>query len=112
NTNAIQNVLHNLDSDGQTDKIPSGNLMKYCEDLVQSQSNGTSEIFVGRTQELISISEILCRKSKPNVIITGEAGVGKTALIRGLATKIHSGNVPQNLKKARLFALDHNALLA
>src|SRR5690606_13993785 len=54
NTNAIQNVLHNLDSDGQTDKIPSGNLMKYCEDLVQSQSNGTSEIFVGRTQELIS----------------------------------------------------------
>ncbi len=112
NTNAIQSVLHNSVSDSQTDKVPSGNLMKYCEDLVQSQSNGTSEIFVGRTQELISISEILCRKSKPNVIITGEAGVGKTALIRGLATKIHSGNVPQNLKKARLFALDHNALLA
>ena len=108
----VQNTIHNAVSDYNQHKLPAGNLIKYCEDLIEPNSTGSAEVFIGRDQELISISEILCRKSKPNDIITGDAGIGKTALIRGLAKRIHEGNIPQNLKNARLFALDHNALLA
>ena len=111
-TSTVQKAVHDAVSNDNQHKLPAGNLLKYCEDLIQSSSTGSTEVFIGRNQELISISEILCRKSKPNVIITGEAGIGKTALIRGLAKKIQEGNIPQTLKNARLFALDHNALLA
>src|SRR5690606_3229270 len=110
-SDTIPNVIKNSVSGLAQHKVSSGNLLKYCEDLIEAAATGSSEIFIGRNQELISISEIICRKSKPNVIITGEAGVGKTALTRGLASKIHKGEVPQNLKNARLFALDHNSLV-
>lgn len=99
-------------SSGDSNKKTQDSLLKYCQDLTEEARFGESELFVGREQELISISEILCRKSKPNVILTGAAGVGKSALVRGLAENITKNNIPPNLKNAKIFKLDHNALLA
>lgn len=99
-------------SSGGDHKKFGESLLKYCQDLIEENRSRESELFVGREQELISISEILCRKSKPNVILTGEAGVGKSAIVRGLAAHITRNSVPPNLKNARIFKLDHNALLA
>jgi ATP-dependent Clp protease ATP-binding subunit ClpB len=90
----------------------SGALLKYCIDLVSKARNNKAGVFLGREQELVTIAEILCRHSKPNVIITGEAGVGKTALVRGFAQVIALGGVPENLKNAVVYELDLSALLA
>ena len=111
-TNTINKLFSKESSPKNIKEKASGNLIKYCQDLIEESLAGEAELFIGREQELISISEILCRRSKPNIIITGEAGVGKTAIIRGLANNITSNNIPANLKDARIFALEHNALLA
>lgn len=84
----------------------------YCIDKTLDAAQGKLDDIMGRDKELRTLIEILCRRSKPNVIIVGEPGVGKTALIEGFAQEINKGNVPELLKNATLLELDTGALLA
>lgn len=84
----------------------------YCIDKTAQAKEGKLDQIIGRDKELRMLIEILCRRSKPNVIIVGEPGVGKTALIEGFAEEINKGNVPELLKNATLLELDTGALLA
>lgn len=87
-------------------------IKNYCVDRTAQARNGEIENIIGRDKELRMLVEILCRRTKPNVIIIGEPGVGKTALVEGFATEIIKGNVPEMLKNATLLELDTGALLA
>src|SRR5208283_2649135 len=73
---------------------------------------GKVDPIIGRDKEVRMIAETLGRRSKPNVIITGEPGVGKTALVDGFALNIVNGLVPDNLKNAVIFELDFGSLIA
>lgn len=84
----------------------------YCIDKTAQAKEGKLDQIIGRDKELRMLIEILCRRSKPNVIIVGEPGVGKTALIEGFAEEINKGNVPELLRNATLLELDTGALLA
>lgn len=87
-------------------------ISSYCTDKTEQARNGKLDNIVGRDKELRMLIEILCRRTKPNVIIVGEPGVGKTALLEGFAIEIAKGNVPELLKEATLLELDTGALLA
>ena len=84
----------------------------YCIDKTQQANQGKLDQIIGRDKELRMLIEILCRRTKPNVIIVGEPGVGKTALLEGFAIEINKGNVPEMLKEATLLELDTGSLLA
>ncbi|UQB69201.1 ATP-dependent Clp protease ATP-binding subunit [Epilithonimonas zeae] len=84
----------------------------YCIDKTQQANQGKLDNIIGRDKELRMLIEILCRRTKPNVIIVGEPGVGKTALLEGFAIEINNGNVPEMLKEATLLELDTGSLLA
>ncbi|OUJ74805.1 ATP-dependent Clp protease ATP-binding subunit [Hymenobacter crusticola] len=89
-----------------------GVLQKYCRDKTALAREGRFDPIIGRERELRLIMEILGRRSKPNVILTGDPGVGKTALIDGLAQQLITGPVPYWLKDAVLLELDPSALVA
>ncbi|PST83464.1 type VI secretion system ATPase ClpV [Pedobacter yulinensis] len=89
-----------------------GALLKYCSDRISLAREGKTDPIIGRDKETRQMMEILCRRSKPNVIITGDAGVGKTALVDGFALDIVKGNVPAALTDIQLFELDLGALIA
>jgi len=96
--------------------IPNKNsfpaINSYCIDKTQQANQGKLDNIIGRDKELRMLIEILCRRTKPNVIIVGEPGVGKTALLEGFAIEINNGNVPEMLKEATLLELDTGSLLA
>lgn len=94
----------------ESSSLPSIN--SYCIDKTLQAEQGKLDHIIGRDRELRMLIEILCRRTKPNVIIVGEPGVGKTALIEGFAEEIVKGNVPELLKNATLLELDTGALLA
>lgn len=81
-------------------------LEKYCDDLTQMARYGKIDPLVGRDRELKQLIEILGKRLSPNVLIVGDPGVGKTAMVGGLAMNILSGNVPEKLKSASIFELD------
>ncbi len=87
-------------------------LFKYCIDKTSEAKEGKLDPIVGRDKEVRMMIEILGRRSKPNVILTGDPGVGKTALVDGFANAINEGKVPENLKNALLFEMDMGALVA
>jgi ATP-dependent Clp protease ATP-binding subunit ClpB len=85
---------------------------KYCIDKLAEAAGGTLHEVIGRDKEIRQICEIISRKSKSNVIITGEAGVGKTALLNGFALAVANGHVPLHLRNISIYELDNGALLA
>mgnify|MGYP004663994275 FL=1 len=87
-------------------------LEKYGRDITQSAKEGKIDPVIGRDEEIRSITRILSRKTKNNPVLIGEAGVGKTAIVEGLATRIVSGDVPNNLKDRTIWELDLAALVA
>ncbi|WLT31279.1 AAA family ATPase [Geothrix sp. PMB-07] len=87
-------------------------LEAYATDLVARAAAGRLDPLVGRDAEITRMAQVLCRRRKNNPLLVGEPGVGKTAIIEGLARRIHEGAVPEPLKAARIFALDLGALLA
>jgi len=91
---------------------PTGALFKYCVERTALARENKTDPIIGRDKETRMMMEILCRRTKPNVIITGEAGVGKTALIDGLAMDIVNKKVPTQLQDSLLFELDLGALIA
>ncbi len=93
-------------------KPAAGALHKYCVERTALARENKTDPIIGRDKETRMMMEILCRRTKPNVIVTGEAGVGKTALIDGLAMDIVNNRVPTQLNGSLLFELDLGALIA
>ena len=87
-------------------------LESYATDLIAKAAKGAIDPLIGRQLEIDRMVQVLCRRRKNNPLLVGEPGVGKTALAEGLALRIHSGDVPEALKSARVFALDMGALVA
>lgn len=87
-------------------------LYKYCIDKTALAEEGKLDPIIGRDKELRMMLEVLGRRTKPNVIIVGEPGVGKTALVDGFAQLLHEGKVPSLFTGAKLFELDTGALIA
>lgn len=98
----------------ETDKpsATGGALYKYCIERTALAKEGKTDPIIGRDKETRMMMEILCRRTKPNVIITGEAGVGKTALIDGFSLDIVNNKVPTQLANSFVFELDLGALIA
>lgn len=87
-------------------------LEKYGRDIVEDAKNGKIDPVIGRDDEIRSITRILSRKTKNNPVLIGEPGVGKTAIVEGLALRILKGDVPSSLKNKKIWELDMASLVA
>lgn len=95
------------------DKTPDGGVLeKYCANLNQKAIENSADPILGRAPELERIFHILCRRTKNNPLLVGDPGVGKTALIEGLAQKIVQKKAPSALQDAEIYALDMGGLVA
>jgi ATP-dependent Clp protease ATP-binding subunit ClpA len=101
-------------TDGAETSAPASNdpLANYCVDLVARAAAGKIDPLVGRESEIERTLQILARRRKNNPLFLGDPGVGKTAIVEGLARRIHEGKVPDLLKESRVYALDMGALIA
>ncbi|MGH1455210.1 MAG: ATP-dependent chaperone ClpB [Alphaproteobacteria bacterium] len=98
------------DSAGAEDQFDA--LNKYARDLTEDAMNGKMDPIIGRDEEIRRTIQVLARRTKNNPVLIGEPGVGKTAIIEGLAQRIVNGDVPEALKNKKLMSLDLGALLA
>ena len=87
-------------------------LERYSRDLTQLAREGKLDPVIGRDNEILRVIQILCRRTKNNPVLIGEAGVGKTAIVEGLAQKIATNDVPEILSGKRVLALDLGAMIA
>lgn len=114
-TEEVKNIL-SVDSQGnveaKVDENENQALQKYTTDLTAIAAENRLDPVIGRDDEIRRVIQILNRRSKNNPVIIGEPGVGKTAIIEGLAQRIISGDVPESLKNDKILALDLGALLA
>jgi len=98
-----------------TDQNPEGKyqtLEKYGRDLTELARRGKIDPVIGRDNEIRRIMQVLSRRTKNNPVLIGDPGVGKTAIVEGLARRIVSGDVPESLKHKRLIAMDISAMIA
>jgi ATP-dependent Clp protease ATP-binding subunit ClpB len=98
-----------------TDQEPESKyqaLEKYSRNLTALARQGKLDPVIGRNDEIRRVMQVLCRRTKNNPVLIGEAGTGKTAIVEGLAQRIAAGDVPENLKDKELVALDLGALVA
>ncbi len=109
---ALQEIRGSARVDSPTAESRYGALEKYSTDLTALAREGKLDPVIGRDQEIKRVMQILNRRTKNNPVIIGEAGVGKTAVVEGLAQKIEAGDVPENIKEKRLLALDMGAMVA
>ncbi len=113
--NANKNFTANVESisgDNMSAPASKANLQKYCICKTDEARDGKLHAIVCRDNEIRQMMEILGRRSKPNVMVTGDSGVGKTALAEGLAFNIVNGNVPTFLENTEVWELDSGALIA
>jgi ATP-dependent Clp protease ATP-binding subunit ClpB len=98
-----------------TDQNPEGKyqtLEKYGRDLTEAARKGKIDPVIGRDKEIRRVMQVLSRRTKNNPVLIGEPGVGKTAIVEGLARRIVSGDVPDGLKKKRIIAMDLGSMIA
>ncbi|NDU92710.1 MAG: AAA family ATPase, partial [Ferrovum sp.] len=98
--------------DSETEGQSSGALQSFTLNLNAQVNAGKIDPLIGREREVERVIQILCRRRKNNPILVGEAGVGKTAIAEGLASRIVAGNIPEILAKSTVYSLDMGALLA
>ncbi|MBX2861566.1 MAG: ATP-dependent chaperone ClpB [Vampirovibrio sp.] len=101
---------HRVDSPGAEDAYQS--LERYGKDLTEAALNGKLDPVIGRQEEIRRVIQVLSRRTKNNPVLIGEPGVGKTAIVEGLALRIINGDVPEGLKDRRIISLDMGALVA
>src|SRR5277367_343221 len=109
---ALTSVRGNQRVTSQTPEATYASLEKYARDLTDLARRGKLDPVIGRDEEIRRVMQILARRTKNNPVLIGEPGVGKTAIVEGLAQRIISGDVPDVLKTKRLVALDLAALIA
>src|SRR6188474_2354985 len=93
-------------------KKDTPHLVEFSRDLTEDAANDKQDPLIGREAEIERVVQILCRRTKNNPVLIGEPGVGKTAIVEGLAQRIVRGDVPEGLKDKKIFALDMGALVA
>ena len=87
-------------------KKNSSNELPFCTDLLVKAREGKMDPVIGRSEEIDRVIHILSRRTKNNPLLVGPAGVGKTAIVEGLAVKIASGDIPEYLKSKKVFSLN------
>ncbi len=110
--NAIKKIRGNKQIDSNTADEEYKMMEKFSIDLTQRAKEGKLDPVIGRDEEVRRIIQVLNRRTKNNPVLIGEAGVGKTAIVEGLAQRIIRGDVPESLKNTRLISLDMGALVA
>jgi ATP-dependent Clp protease ATP-binding subunit ClpB len=109
---AVEDVRKGRSADSPTAEDTYDALKKYARDLTAEAREGKLDPVVGRDEEIRRTIQVLSRRTKNNPVLIGEPGVGKTAIIEGLAQRIVNGDVPEGLKQKKLMALDLGALVA
>ena len=119
NDSTVQKAFEKESDTGALDHTASAHspantkvFLQYCIDKIAIATQGKIDPIYGREKEIREMENILCRRTKPNVIITGEPGVGKTALVDGFALKISEGEVSSFFQSAKMYQLDIGALIA
>jgi ATP-dependent Clp protease ATP-binding subunit ClpB len=114
-TNLLQALTAIRGNQRVTDQDPEGKyqtLEKYGRDLTEAARKGKIDPVIGRDDEIRRTMQVLSRRTKNNPVLIGEPGVGKTAIVEGLARRIVSGDVPDSLKNKRIIAMDIGAMIA
>ena len=109
---ALKSVRGNQTIDSQDPESKMQSLQKYCTDLTARARQDKIDPVIGRDEEIRRVMQVLCRRTKNNPVLIGEPGVGKTAIVEGLARRIAGGDVPESLKNKRLLSLDMGSLVA
>ena len=109
---ALKSVRGNQTIDSQDPESKMQSLQKFCTDLTARARQDKIDPVIGRDEEIRRVMQVLCRRTKNNPVLIGEPGVGKTAIVEGLARRIASGDVPESLKSKRLLSLDMGSLVA
>ena len=109
---ALQSIRGNQRVTDEDAESKYQSLEKYCKDMTALARQGKMDPVIGRDEEIRRVMQVLSRKTKNNPVLIGEPGVGKTAIVEGLAQRIVSGDVPDSLKDKRLLSLDVGALVA
>jgi ATP-dependent Clp protease ATP-binding subunit ClpB len=109
---AIEDLRKGRTADNATAENAYDALKKYTRDLTEAARAGKLDPVIGRDEEIRRAIQVLSRRTKNNPVLIGEPGVGKTAIVEGLALRIINGDVPESLKDKKLLALDMGALIA
>src|SRR5690606_36359492 len=109
---AIQDMRKGRKADSASAEQAYDALKKYARDLTEAAEAGKLDPVIGRDEEIRRTIQVLSRRTKNNPVLIGEPGVGKTAIVEGLALRIAKGDVPESLKDKRLMALDLGAMIA
>ena len=111
----VYKTLVEMGTQRVTDQNPEDkyqSLSRFTRDLTELAAKGKMDPVVGRDEEIRRVVQVLSRRTKNNPVLIGEPGVGKTAIVEGLAQRIVSGDIPESLKNKRLLSLDIGGLIA
>ncbi|MGI6209792.1 MAG: ATP-dependent Clp protease ATP-binding subunit, partial [Anaerolineae bacterium] len=112
----VEAALANRGGEAKAEEQPEEtrykNLAKYARDLTAMAKGGKLDPVIGRDAEVLRVMQVLSRRTKNNPVLIGDAGVGKTAIVEGLAQRIANDDVPENLSGKRIFSLDMGAMVA